>query len=425
MEDSIYLLSNKCTLSPSIQELTEQTIELMKLDIIQGMAQEQEPQIFNSKNSKQSSSPSNLGTIVSKHLKRKSTKHLGGKRPHTDSLPINELYNAESRTLARRHNINLISSTPVLKQIEPGKAFAFAAPDLANKNKIEDMSENIFDTQVEPETIVASPQASLRAALPQLNLAPGVARMLSDTLRDKPDFLNDMFNFEPLNTNTTEDQVIELNQSLKFRIHRVKCIDETNPEWPGDDEIAMGGVAIPSKGEPTKIQEFRVGNSFDDGESKTYSPPRVLKTFALDNLTYPANFSVAVALAEKDNGGLSDFITELWKAIKNHLDKIIVAIGVAAGAAAGAAIGGTTGTAIGGPLGSIIGAVAGLVLGALISWLISALKDDIFEPQMAAIRLPNPNTTFAGGSLTSPIMNLNFRGYGGFYRAYYSWKVNR
>ena len=223
----------------------------------------------------------------------------------------------------------------------------------------------------------------------------------------------------------TVAQPIVVNKGLHFRLHKVKCIDETNPEWPGDDEIAMGGTAVPPTGNPTKVPEFMVRDDFDDGESKTYSPPRVLKTFALDNVSYPADFLMVLAMAEKDNGGLSQFLQDLWEAIKDEVGVIVAAVGAAAGLAIGGAIGGTVGTAIGGPLGTIIGAVAGAILGALVGWLISAVKDDIFTPQSAAVHLPKPNSTFAGGALTSPQFSLDFRDHGGHYRAYYTWQLVR
>lgn len=134
---------------------------------------------------------------------------------------------------------------------------------------------------------------------------------------------------------------------------------------------------------------------------------------------------MVVALAEKDNGGLSQFINELWDAIKDQVQLILTAVGAAAGLAAGTAIGGTLGTAVGGPIGAIIGVAAGAIIGALVGWLIGALKDDIFEPQSAALRLPVHDSTFAGGSLTSPTMTLDFRDHGGHYRVYYSWQITR
>jgi len=215
-----------------------------------------------------------------------------------------------------------------------------------------------------------------------------------------------------------------LNRGVRFRVHKVKCIDETNPEWVGSDEIAWGGAAVDDKGVASKIPEKRVGGGFDDGDSKTYSPPEILKTFSIDNV-YPKEFLVTLALAEKDSGGMSAFIQRLYEAIKAEITLILSALGAAAGAYAGAEIGGSIGTAIGGPLGTIIGVVAGAIVGLLIGWLIAALRDDIFAPQASSLFLYSTNDTFPGGSLISPQMKFQYRDHGGDYRVTYDWEITR
>jgi len=111
--------------------------------------------------------------------------------------------------------------------------------------------------------------------------------------------------------------------------------------------------------------------------------------------------------------------------IKAEVVLIFAALGVAAGAAIGAAIGGSVGTAVGGPIGTIIGVLAGLILGALVGWIASLLQDDIFEPQVATVTLPDAAATFAGNGLISPILSFNFEDYGGKYRVKYSWELRR
>ena len=218
--------------------------------------------------------------------------------------------------------------------------------------------------------------------------------------------------------------IITLNKGIKFRIHEVKCIDETNPEWPGSDEISWGGAAVDDKGTVIKIPEKRVGGGFDDGDRKTYTPPEIIKTFTLDNI-YPKEFMVTMSLAEKDSGGMSDFIQKLYEAIKAEVAAIFAALGAAAGAAIGSAIGGSVGTAIGGPLGTIIGVAAGAILGALIGWLVSVLQDDIFAPQASSLFLYSVNDTFQGGSLISPRQEFHYRDHGGHYRITYDWEITR
>jgi len=129
-----------------------------------------------------------------------------------------------------------------------------------------------------------------------------------------------------------------VNKGVNFRIHEVKCIDETNPEWPGHDEIHWGGVAVDDKDVTTKIAEKHVRDNFDDGEKKTYSPPDIVKYFPLDD-KYPKEFLITMTLAEKDSGGMSDFLQKLYEAIKGEIFLICEALGAAAGAYIGAQIG--------------------------------------------------------------------------------------
>ncbi|MEJ6396944.1 hypothetical protein [Yoonia sp. 208BN28-4] len=429
MTDTVAFVSGDTTFSPDMRELIRQTVETLKLDIVQGLAFEQSPKVFRSQGIRKN--PSKLGGIVASRLKSLSKETKFARPDYSKSLPLQQLYTGDIRNLARKHNVELMSKVPVVDQTDHAKALGFIARDIANEDQIKNLHENLFAIEVDPETVKMDAKAALHAALPSLEVSPAVARMIADRqkLVGVIDWSKIFADISDGSDNDGDDEEpadpIQLNRGLKFRLHRVKCVDETNPEWPGDDEIAAGGVAVNWNEDTTQINEFRVGNSFDDGESKFYNPPRVLKNFSLDDAEFPADFMVAMALAEKDNGGLSKFIDDLWEAIRDHVEVILIAVGAAAGLAIGAGVGGTVGTAIGGPLGTIIGLAAGAIIGALVGWLISALKDDIFEPQSAAVRLPSHDSAFAGGSLTSPTMTLNFRNHGGHYRAYYSWQIVR
>lgn len=419
MTKSVAFKAGEPLFSPEFQDMIDRCVDLMKLDIVQGLAYEQEPSLMAARGMR--ANPSKLAPIVAARLRRA---RPGGKRGRADalkSLPLSDLYDATVRSLARRYNVDLAGTRPVIEQIDPAREFAFIAPELGNEARLASLQENLFSMQVDEDTTSESSDVAgeLRRIAPRLSLDPTVLRLLVEGGRT-------------VTTGTIVGGLggvavppIVVNKGLHFRLHKVKCIDETNPEWPGDDEIAMGATAVPPTGSPTKVPEFMVRDDFDDGESKTYSPPRLMKTFALDTVSYPADFLMVVALAEKDNGGLSQFLHDMWLAIKDEVAVIIAAVSAAAGAAIGGAIGGTIGTAVGGPLGAIIGAVAGAILGALVGWIISAVKDDIFTPQAAAIHLPKPNSTFAGGALTSPQFTLDFRDHGGHYRMYYTWQLVR
>ncbi len=115
---------------------------------------------------------------------------------------------------------------------------------------------------------------------------------------------------------------------------------------------------------------------------------------------------------------------ELYNAVKTEVSIIILDVGAVIGVKIGASIGGTLGTTLAGPLGTIIGALAGLVLGYVIGELIYALKDDIFQPQVATLLLPSANSTF-GGSLISPTYSFTYEDHAGRYIAYYRWRIVR
>ncbi len=418
MSKSVAFKAGQPLFSPEFQDMIDRCVDLMKLDIVQGLAYEQEPSLMASRGV--AANPSRLAPIVASRLR---TAKPGGKRGRSNalnSLPLSDLYDAGIRSLARRYNVDLAATKRVVDQIDAARDFAFIAPELRNEVKLTSLQENIFSLQVDDDTSseLASEMESIRRLAPHLAVDPTVLRIMVDGGRFSGTAIGSTIG-------AAGNPPIVVNKGLHFRLHKVKCIDETNPEWPGDDEIAMGGTAVPPSGNPTKVPEFMVRDDFDDGESKTYSPPRLLKTFSLTNVSYPADFLMVLALAEKDNGGMSQFLQDLWEAIKDEVTIIIAAVSAAAGAAIGLAVGGTVGTAIGGPLGTIIGAVAGAILGALVGWLISAIKDDIFTPQSAAVHLPKPNATFAGGALTSPQFTMDFRDHGGHYRAWYTWQLVR
>jgi hypothetical protein len=429
MAENTAFMSGKATFSPNMKELIKQAIETMKLDIVQGIAYETEPRVFRAQGIRKN--PSKLGKIVAQRIKSLPSDTKRDRPDYSAGVPLRRLYDSSIRDIARKHNVDLMLKTPITKQIDAARNFAFIAEDLASEKKIATLHDNLFDTEIDSESARLDARAAITTAIPALAIDPSVARIFAERTRrlesiDWSKVFGAIDDSDDGDSNgDNEPPPIQLNRGLRFRLHKVKCVDETNPEWPGDDEIAAGGVAVNWDEATTKINEFRVGNSFDDGEVKQYSPPRVLQTFSLDGASYPADFLVMMALAEKDSGGMSSFIDELWKAIKDEVQLILTAVGAAAGLAIGSGIGGTVGTAIGGPLGAIIGVAAGAILGALIGWLISALKDDIFEPQSAALRLPTQDSTFAGGSLVSPIMSLNFEDHGGYYRAYYSWEITR
>jgi hypothetical protein len=70
------------------------------------------------------------------------------------------------------------------------------------------------------------------------------------------------------------------NVQAFLRLHRVHCIDETNPEFlGGSDEIAFGGTAVHADGRVQALRSFMVHDDMDDGESKVYRPPYLIANY--------------------------------------------------------------------------------------------------------------------------------------------------
>ncbi len=392
-----------------LNKLVDKMTELLKLQAIQTIDSQVNPEVYKYRpaqlevGEKEPRKYPSVGSIIADKYKAAddSTKRairldLGRDKNATKAI--------------RRWGIDMRSKQSVFDQIDLHKHFGFINGKTFSNSAMNKMITDFSAAQT--ADLDVSPEAALTRDLGVIESR--YASVLPSDWRTK---LLEALERRPLPG---------LNKALRFRLHEVKCIDETNPEWAGHDEIACGGAAVDDADETYKLEEFFVRGGFDDGERKVYSPPKVLKdfTFHEDNHA-PHKFLVTLALAEKDAGGLSKFIDELYQAIEAHLQLILSGLGAAAGAAIGAEIGGSIGTAIAGPLGTIIGVVAGAILGALIGWLISALKDDIFAPQASSAIFATNNDTFAGGSLVSPPMFFHYQDHGGHYRVKFDWQIVR
>lgn len=201
------------------------------------------------------------------------------------------------------------------------------------------------------------------------------------------------------------------SSKLAFRIHKVKCLDETNDIFggeSGDDEILLGGATVDAVGTVAKVKSFLVRNDFDDGEQKVYSPPM---TFAKFDLTkgekFPKSYFVTTVMAEEDNGGFPEVLADISNAIKS-------AVGKALGTAAA--------TLLGPALGAAIGAIVSAVLG----WLFDAIKelweDDVFPPNTVSIKIPSFNCGW-NGKKDSPERTVYFKEFGGKYALTYDWQL--
>lgn len=396
MSNQIFLSSGLKVDSPLFNELIEKTTEIMKMSIIQAITNESNPRKYVIKtighkfNNININRGKTVGAVVANRFNK-----MNPKAQNIVMRNIKGLRTVEPKLMEKIKSLglNVVNGNSVLNQIDIKKEFAF----LSTKDRLAQLYDEMKD-------ILDRFNHGGHGGFDPGDYDPG------DLVEpDEPD--------EPT-------PPVILNHGLKLKLHSVKCLDETEPEWIGSDEISMGGVTLNDKNNEESLSEFEVYNGFDDNDVKSYNPPRVLRQFNLDAV-YPKTFSAFIVLAEKDNGGFSNFIAELYKSIKVELQIIIDALGVAAGALIGSEIGGELGAAVGGPIGAIIGIAVGAILGALIGWIIYALSDDIFPTQMAMVALPAGDAAFSNGSLDSPVMSLFFEAHGGKYEMRYNWEIVR
>lgn len=201
---------------------------------------------------------------------------------------------------------------------------------------------------------------------------------------------------------------------LRLRIHKVRCRVET--PGPGQDEIVMGGVTIDAAGTTSKVASFKVGD-FDDGDLKTYNPPRVFATFDLTKAsTFPKYYLATIAMAEEDNGGFPDFLKELLSSIKTAVSKLLATTVTGVAAALGE---------LAGPIGAAVGAIVGALLGWLINALIAWWEDDLLTPRQVSIGIPGLQCSWSGKK-DSPERLLEFNmadGGTGHYHVSYDWQL--
>lgn len=202
---------------------------------------------------------------------------------------------------------------------------------------------------------------------------------------------------------------------LEFRIHGVKCLDETDGflgSEAGSDEISLGGNIVDETGDTEAIAPFKVGSFGSDGNEKTFSPPRVFATFDMrEGSQFPKSYFTTLVLAEVDMGGLPDFVNKLLDKVK---EKVTSALASAIGAGIGSA---------GGLPGALIGALVGMVVAEAFKLLRNVWNDDIFAPVTLEASIPSFNHRFSSGGTESTKLVADFAGHGGRYIVRYDWRV--
>lgn len=213
-----------------------------------------------------------------------------------------------------------------------------------------------------------------------------------------------------------EFEEFAVTDKMGFWITRIKCVDETNPEWWGHDEIALAGISVDETGDTKKIGERYIGGGFDDGDSKSYNNWRYHMFGLREGQYWPKTYSVTMLLAEKDNGGLSNFLNTVWQHVRVQVK-----------AAIEKAVTGALTSYLGPVIAAAIGKAVAWIIDILVGWIIGWWKDDLFPPFTARVTTPSmsarwhyPNGSW--GNPSSGIRTAHFYGHGGHYYAHYYWK---
>ncbi len=356
-----------------INQFTEEAAEQIKSGVLQTLYAVKDPANFKLKNAKvvaqDSTESETTGNVVKAMLE---TKPKASQQAVLSKLNSSVVSTAKMKMSILKNNLDLKSSKYVLDQ--PGAIDRFS---FVNKNYI-------------------------------TRLATGVEKMsIPEMISNGVDTVASMVSPVP-------------NRTLLLQIKRVYCNDETGGWWAetfgGTDEIDMGGVAINDRGQSQVIPAFRVGN-FNDGTNRVYNPARTLHSFALDN-TYPNFYTVFIGLTEKDYGNaFVSFLARLHSAVKSELTSILAKIAVR--------LGSTLGGLLGGKVAEILGSIAVRILGSIINWLKGWFGDDVFEPRVVALRLPNSTFDFPGAGNQSATQSVIFNGHSGTYTVYYSWELKK
>lgn len=196
---------------------------------------------------------------------------------------------------------------------------------------------------------------------------------------------------------------------LALRIHRVKCLEET--DGLGDDEIELSSVLIQPNGATSKLGPQVISNEFDDGE-EVYFGTWYYAFYDLWNPDYFSGFpklcQCTFILSEVDNGGLPEMVQTIYDKIQGE---VVVALEREV----------NPGGSRSGLLGQVVTAAAKEVLDSLFQLFKDWWGDDLFPPTTVGAMIPSFDARW-NGSTISPEYSCYFREHGGLYRLDYSWQ---
>lgn len=215
----------------------------------------------------------------------------------------------------------------------------------------------------------------------------------------------------------------DLFEGLKFKklrmfITEVRCREETDEV--GDDHILIGGTRTNYLGETTTVQQHTISEAMSAGDKRRFGMSLQFAGWNLgtDPTFLPCVYTAVVVMGERDDGGFSDLLREIWNLVDSHVK-----------AAIGGLIGGAVGSAVPG-LGTVIGALVGMLVGYLADWLLSLFgdnEDDLIDVEVLTMTLGDVRKSYYDwAGLTSAqgwTRTLFMRGDGGRYEVDVAFRV--
>ncbi|MCA9998155.1 MAG: RICIN domain-containing protein [Anaerolineales bacterium] len=202
-------------------------------------------------------------------------------------------------------------------------------------------------------------------------------------------------------------------QRLQFRILEVAALDETDPEWPGNDDISLA-FTYASRSGVVKVPFRRVGTFSDGTVQRYYNQPWVAAEIPLNHM--PDMLQVSLLLVEEDGGGKERVLDEyygyqqmpfmrsqqaLQTTEKASVEEQAAQIAVEA-------------------LKKLAQELADVALKKVGNYLVGG-ADDFFPVQTVNKLITSPQQRFNGATFERGEMVI--RGHGGRYRIVYDWKL--
>lgn len=332
---------------------------------------------------------------------------------------LNHYKNAEKLNRYRKTALDFNALPKSQRKLIFGRAGKLDSKDFLKKGMgFDHFDQDLKPIKISPKLLGLSSQASDHA------LKNGIFN--HDRLREIGGTFSERDIFDTGESFDDNFEEFSSTDKLGFYINRVKCVDETNPERFGSDEIALAGISIDETGDTKKIKERRIGGGFDDGDSKYYNPDWRYHWFSLnEGRSWPKAYAISLILAEKDHGGLSSALNKLWRKVKDKVMSMIRAAAQAAGVAISTFLGLPEAGAM---IGNILGQVVGWIIDRFFKWIINAFKDDLFPAYNTRITIPSKSARwrYPNGRWGNPRSNMryaHFYGHGGHYYIEYYWKL--